>query len=95
MTLKVVMDAIDFKEFESEISAITEKIFESEKKRLYEHLENVNSETNEILLIEQTKQNLLVISSVVSMKIQEQILKFVEDTDKKLAETILKEEKYE
>lgn len=89
------MDAIDFKEFECEISAVTEKIFESEKKRLYEHLQQVNSETNELLLIEQTKQNLLVISSVVSMKIQEQILKFVEDTDRKLAESILKEEKYE
>lgn len=89
------MDAIDFKEFEPEISAITEKIFDTEKKRLYEHLDKVNSETNELLLIEQAKQNLLVISSVVSMKIQEQVLKFIEDTDKRLAETILKEEKNE
>ena len=95
MTLKVVMDAIDFKQFEPEISIVTEKIFRIEKQRLHKYLKKVNSESNELLLIEQTKQNLLVIASVVSMKIQEQVLNFIEDTDRRLAETILKEEKHE
>ena len=93
MAMKVVIDAIDFTEYEPELCALLEKICENEQIRLVKYLKRTgNSEFNEIQLIEQTKQNLLITTMVMSIKLQRRILDIIDNTDKKLAEYVLEKE---
>lgn len=91
--MKVVLDAIDFTQYEPEICALLEKICEVEKNRLSKYFNKMgHSEFNEIQVVEQAKQNLLLTTMVMTMNIQRRMLDIVEDTDRKLAEYVIEKE---